>query len=312
MVREIAYGGWQRCKALENGQLELIITAEVGPRIIRCSLAGRPNLLGELARDLGQRGGNDFRLYGGHRLWHAPEAYPRSYAPDNDPPEFHEDGLSLRITPPPEAHLGIQKALTLTLHPSAPLLTIEHTLTNIGYWTIELAPWALTICATGGTAVVPLPPKGTHPEALLPNGSLALWPYTDLSDPRWHFGSRYLLLRQDPTRNAPQKLGVYAPDGWAAYAAHGMALIKLFAVDHQARYPDFGSTVELFVNQEMLELETLGPLTPLAPGASVTHTEHWYVADGIAPPSHDDDAAMLLVHLSAARQLVADWAAAQR
>ena len=47
------------------------------------------------------------------------------------------------------------------------------------------------------------------------------------------------------------------------------------AVAAPAAYPDFGSTFEIFTNADILELETLGPLTTLAPGQSVSHTERW-------------------------------------
>ncbi len=48
------------------------------------------------------------------------------------------------------------------------------------------------------------------------------------------------------------------------------------------RYPDFGCSFETFTNAEILELETLGPLTRLRPGETVTHTEHWNLHRGVA------------------------------
>jgi hypothetical protein len=36
----------------------------------------------------------------------------------------------------------------------------------------------------------------------------------------------------------------------------------------------------MFTNADMLELETLGPLTKLAPGASVEHVERWTLYSG--------------------------------
>ena len=45
--------------------------------------------------------------------------------------------------------------------------------------------------------------------------------------------------------------------------------------------PDNGCNFETFTNSDMLELESLGPPTTLAPGASVTHREDWYLFDGV-------------------------------
>jgi hypothetical protein len=39
----------------------------------------------------------------------------------------------------------------------------------------------------------------------------------------------------------------------------------------------------------MLEVETLGPVTSLAPGSSVTHTEVWSLTDGVSQPESEQD-----------------------
>jgi hypothetical protein len=184
-------------------------------------------------------------------------------------------------------------------------VTVIHTLTNTGSWDIDLAPWALSVMTTGGTAVVPLPAKGSHPDALLPNGNLTLWPYTNLADNRWTLGNEYVLLKQLTGNVKPQKLGLYVPHGWAAYTAHNLAFIKFFSVAETATYPDKNSTVEVFTNHEMLELETLGPLTQLSAGATVTHTEHWYIAEQVPQPTTDADVTEhLLPHVEKVKKML--------
>src|ERR1035437_8818705 len=107
---------------------------------------------------------------------------------------------------------------------------------------------------------------------------LTLWKYTNMSDPRWTWGNQYILLRQETTPTVKQqKVGVLAPDGWVGYARAGNLFVKKFQHLADARYPDFGSSVEVFTNHEMLEVETLGPLASLAPGGHVEHTEQWFL-----------------------------------
>ena len=53
-------------------------------------------------------------------------------------------------------------------------------------------------------------------------------------------------------------------------------------------YSDFGCSVESYTNQSMLEVETLGPLTNLQPGAFVEHVEHWFLFKDV--PVGDDEA----------------------
>ena len=128
-----------------------------------------------------------------------------------------------------------------------------------------------------------LPPKAPHPGSTKnaqrpadfgPQLNLSLWPYFDFKDPRWTFGSRYLLLRQDKTRG-PTKIGLSHELGWVAYLNGGTLFVKRFGYEKGKTYPDRGCNFETFTNEDMLEIESLGPLARLEPGKSVEHTEQW-------------------------------------
>lgn len=272
---EIPYGGWSRTHHLSNGLIELIATAEVGPRLIRLGFVGGPNLFAEFPAHMGQTGGAAWRIYGGHRLWHAPEALPRTYAPDNSPITAESLPGGLRLIQAVEASTGIQKEMDIFMAADAAEVRVVHRLRNHNQWGVELAPWALSVMAPGGTAVIPLPPRGSHADNLLPNTHLNLWAYTNMADPRWTWGEDVVLLRQDRAATRPQKLGLACSPGWAAYANHGQLFVVRFAHQPHALYPDGGSSAEFFTDAEMLEVETLGPLGQLAPGAAVEHTETW-------------------------------------
>lgn len=290
------YAGWPNCYRLTNGRIEVVATADVGPRLIRFGFLGGPNEFVEFPEHLGKTGGAEWRIFGGHRFWHAPEVQPRTYAPDNDPVQAQplgDDGL--RLVQPVEASTGMQKELELRLAPDADRLEVRHRLINRGPWPVQTAPWGLSAMATGGTAILPLPPRGTHPEFLAPSSLLVLWPYTDLADPRWTWGTRCVLLRQDPAAATPQKVGALVPDGWAAYANGGRLFVKTFTPVPGALYPDLGCSVETFTNAAMLELETLAPLGALDLGQSVEHVETWHLFDGVPTPRGEAavDAAIL-------------------
>jgi hypothetical protein len=271
----VSYAGWPHCYRLSNEHIELVVTGDVGPRIIRLGFVGDVNEFVEIPADLGQTGGEGWRMYGGHRLWHAPEDEARTYAPDNSPITVEQSGGGVRLTQPTEPATGIQKQIELHLWPDSPRVQVTHRLRNMTMWAVELAPWALSCMAAGGTAVFPLPPRGAHPENLLPNGHLVVWPYTDLSDPRWRWGRTYIALRQDSARSAPQKIGGPVPQGWAAHWRGGHLFLKVFKHQGGAVYPDEGCSVEVFTNADMLELETLGPMTRLGPNQAVEHVETW-------------------------------------
>lgn len=288
-MEKISYGGWQNCYRLSNGAIELVVTTDVGPRIIRCALVGESNVFNEYADQLGKTGGDVWRIYGGHRLWHAPEAIPRSYYPDNGRVYIEPYGRGVRLVAPAEADTWMQKEIDIELDASAAAATITHRIYNRGVWAVETAAWALSVTAPGSRAIIPLPPKGTHAEHLEPGNTLTLWKYTDMSDVRWTWGRKYIMLQQKSQAAQPQKVGASVPDGWAAAARDGLLFVKKFTYAPGAAYPDGGCSVETYTDGDMLELETLGPLVHLAPGAFVQHVERWFLFRDVPVPQNDDD-----------------------
>ena len=283
------YNGWQNCYRLSNGLVDLVVMTDVGPRIIRFGFVGEENEFKEYEDMVGETGGAEWRIYGGHRLWHAPEARPRSYYPDNLPVELEEHTGFARLIQPTETTTGIQKEIDIRLSASEAHVELTHRLRNTNLWAVELAPWALSVMAPVGKAIVPRPPRASHEESLPPTNVIALWAYTDMADRRWVWGSRYVTLEQDGRADTPQKAGFTASDGWAAYARQGHLFVKKFSYLEGERYPDFGCSVEVFTNADMLELETLGPLARLQPGDAVEHVEHWFLLRDVPVPSGDAD-----------------------
>lgn len=286
-MEKVSYKGWPNCYRLSNGMIELIVTADVGPRIIRFGFVGQDNEFQEFEEMLGKTGGDEWRIYGGHRFWHAPEVMPRTYFPDNSPVQVAQHADFVRVVQPPEPTTGIQKEIDLRLSPDHARVKLTHRLRNTNLWAVELAPWALSVMAQGGKAIIPLPPRGSHEVNLLPANTLTLWAYTDMSDQRWTWGSKYVMLHQNPDIETPQKAGLMVPDGWAAYARAGHLFIKRFTFVPGARYPDWGCSVETYTNAEFLEVESLAPLVSLDPGAEVEHVEHWFLFDNVPTPGND-------------------------
>ncbi len=290
----VAYGGWNRCLRLTNGQIELLVTADVGPRVIRFGFLNGPNEFVEFAEDMGKTGGDTWRPYGGHRLWHAPEAKPRTYAPDNAPVQWAFADGELQVTQPVEASTGIQKQLFIRMDPAANRVQVRHRLTNKGLWPVTLAPWALSMMAPGGRVIVPQEEFRSHSDWLLPARPLVMWHYTNLADPRWTLSARYVQLRQDPGMPNPQKFGTRVTAGWAAYHNGDRVFLKRFGLTPDATYPDYGCNAEFFTNDAFLEVESLGPVVTLEPDAAVDHEETWYLFKGVTVGATDDaiDAAM--------------------
>jgi hypothetical protein len=280
LEEHISYMGWPNCLRLHNSEIEIIIATDIGLRILHLGFIGGQNILYLSPDDKGKQGGDVWRIYGGHRLWHAPEAIPRSYSADNRPITYQYDQQTLKITQPVEAGTGIIKEMELSLSPDLNQISVLHRLINQNLWEIKLSAWALSALAPQGMAIIPQEPYGEGDAFLLPARSLALWSYTSMKDPRWIWGNRYIRARQDPTLSSEQKIGVMNKQGWSAYCLNEDLLIKAFAFDSAAEYPDFGSNQEIYINGKFLEMETLGPVENVPPMGKTEQVEYWLLSKG--------------------------------
>ncbi|MGZ6266834.1 MAG: hypothetical protein ACXWN4_08010 [Candidatus Limnocylindrales bacterium] len=273
----VGFGGWPGSIRLSNGEIELIATTDVGPRIVRLGFVGGQNLFHTFKETLGKTGGEDWHSYGGHRLWHAPEVVPRTYAADNEPVDHSWDGQTLILRNSERAN-GLEKELRITLSATRQEVEVVHRIVNKNPWAIELSAWALSVMAQGGRAIFPQEDFRPHPDALTPARPLVLWYFTDMSDPRWTWGRKYIQLRQDPLATTKQKAGLLNRKGWAAYVLGSDAFIKRYPYDPGAVYADMGCNTETYTDPDILEIESLGPVTRLEPEAHLEHVETWLLA----------------------------------
>lgn len=299
MVERVEYKGWKNALKISNGQAELVATLDVGPRVISYRLMDGKNVFKEYEDQLGRSGEAGWMIRGGHRLWTSPEDLTRTYAPDNGPVEYGEPEAGLvRLTQAPDVPYGVQKQIDIKLAPSGSDVTLVHRIKNVGKAPTDLAPWALTVMAPGGVEVIPLPAKRPHPgstknakgpEDFAPNQTLVLWPYFDFKDPRWTFGERCVLLKQSRSQG-PTKVGVDHREGWVGYLNAGTLFVKRFDRTTGDSYPDRNCNFQTFTNEDMLEIESLGPLVRLGPGLAVEHVERWSLFAGVGEVRNEADA----------------------
>jgi hypothetical protein len=274
-VEKVEYKGWRNCYRISNGEVELIATSDVGPRVIRFGFVGGQNVFKEFTEQLGKSGEDKFQLRGGDRVWKAPEDPVATWAPDNVAVEISVTGNGLIARAPVEPLTHLRKEIEIRMAERGTDVTVVHRVSNESLFPLEYSAWALTMMAPGGVAISGFPPRGKHPANLEATNPLVMWAYTNLADKRWTFTKKYLALRQDPNNSDAQKLGMFNPHTWGAYVLNGEVFIKQAAGDAHASYPDFGCSFETFTNNEFLEMETLSPLKKVAPGETVEQKEHW-------------------------------------
>ncbi len=279
------------CVKMSNGTIELHVTIDFGPRVIHFARVGMENMFFNdtdkttLGEPQEVYGGDCLKLYGGHRIWIAPEILPRCYYPDSAAVEYHEIENGVSFVAPVERVNNIQKIMNIQLMEDAPVVKLSHVIKNCGVWDIELAPWCITMMAAGGKEVVPMPSRQT---GLLLNRSISLWDYSNMADTRVRWGKKYITLTQRSDMAEPFKFGINNENGYAAYFNKGQVFFKFFEPEDSGFYPDNGCSYETYTNGKMLEMETLGEMTLLEPGQAVTHEEEWELYEAATVPSDDE------------------------
>ncbi len=306
----IEYRGWKNNLLLTNGDVELVVTLDVGPRVIAYRLPGGFNVMKNYDAMMGGTGEAEWQIRGGLRFWLAPEDLTRTYFPDNRPVKWEAIGeRGARFTPPPEAEYGVQKVMELRLGAKGTRVDVTLRVTNTGTTATELAPWGPTVMAPGGMEIIPLPPKKNHPlhpknakspADFAPNQELILWPYFDFADTRWTFGRKYIFLRQDVNKG-PTKIGLAHRMGWVAYLNSGVLFVKRFDYREGAIYPDRGTRYQTFSYEEMLEMETVGELVTLQPGKSAELIESWELFGNVPPVRTEADVDRIILPLIGGR-----------
>jgi len=116
-VEKTEYRGWANCYRVSNGEIEVMVTSDVGPRIIRFGFVGGPNLFKEFPDQLGRTGEEKFQLRGGDRVWKAPEDPIATWAPDNVPVDVRVTPNGLIAREPIEPLTNLQKEIEISMAP---------------------------------------------------------------------------------------------------------------------------------------------------------------------------------------------------
>jgi hypothetical protein len=144
----------------------------------------------------------------------------------------------------------------------------------------------------GGVAILP---QSCEETGVLPNRSLAFWPYANPSDPNVTWGRSYILVRANMA--APFKVGFPNPRGWLAYWLNGILFVKRAKYEARSSYFDFGSSSECYCNDQFIEMETLAPIGTINPGSSAVHIEMWELYGNVDCPHDEKDVQSLVEKL---------------
>lgn len=268
-IEKTTFGPWNEAYKLTLGDQVMTVVTQIGPRIASLALAGGENiLLEDPEMTIGRK---DWRIYGGHRFWIAPET-EETYTPDNAPCAVETGEGFLRVKAPALTG-GLQKTLEICPCAGCGGFVVRHILTNTGDMLAQGAIWALT-CVKPARLVVPW---GEGSAGQWFTNMVRYWRHwsgclTDIESKQWQPRNEYFMV--EPTGEVG-KVGLYSHCGLIARLTDAGTFVKRVKPNPAATYPDGGCNIELYTNPRFCEMETLSPLTTIYPGATCVHEECW-------------------------------------
>lgn len=262
---------WGKVLWITTDYAEVGVALEFGIRVVHLSCPGMENLFYEQDPDLsdGNATPQGWKLYGGHRIWLAPES-DQSYYPDNDPVSYVVDGNSVLVEQKTDPWTGIKKLLKINFWDDS--ITLENIFINDTDAVVEGASWSINSLDGGGAAKIGF--VGSDPGDCTPRRVISLWADTTVQDPRLCFTRDSLTATHMPIADY-LKLGLYCDPGKAVFENKGQRFTLTFGAGGIENHTDNGCNFELFMAKEFMELEILGIKRTLQPGEAASHTETW-------------------------------------
>lgn len=254
----------------ESGDVVIGIPLDYGIRIAYLSYKGSDNLFFEQPRDMTALTTADgWRIYGGHRLWIAPEG-KHLYHPDNDPISYEitEDKIILRQKKDPR--INVEKTMEIEFL-SDNSLKILHRIKNAGPEKRGFSVWPITCVAPNGIQHIPLRYAESGPAPL---HKISTWYYTSLGDSRASYTRTGITLKHAVAESL-YKIGIGHPVCPITYTNKGVTFEKSFEICPDMEYPDGNVSYETYMCDHMVEMESLSPFYTVEPGDCAEHTEIW-------------------------------------
>ena len=290
IVREVEFHGYRDCVRIENDHARVVLGPACGGRVLGYSWKG------EEAIDLDpaqagwtwRPGGPEIDPWGG-RFDVGPEKtivrHPTLWLGPWTAEEGDAGSVRLRSAADPASGLRILREFRLD--PAGSHLRCTQVVTNASGAPRSFCHWGRTLARGGGIVVIPATEGSRYPHGWVQyRTGTALVDFAP-EEPGVRSRDGFLEIF-GPLRHA--KLCFDTAAGWFAYLLpSGRLFVKRYPVFPDRVYNDLsGCTLSIwFFEDRVCELEPIGPAERLAPGASASFTEEWWLLEHPFPARRD-------------------------
>ncbi len=272
-ILEINYKHYGKCLKITNSVVEIMVTIEYGPRIVKYGYVSGRNQFAEDVNNKISTSHGDYYIIGGHRFWHLPENKDRTYIPDNKKVEYESIFNGVRLIQEIEKWTQVQKIIEITFELSSSKVNILHKIVSLNAFDINISVSGITAMSKGGIEIIPLEERkiGT-----MPNKSFVFWPYSNIKDSRVYFGDRYIAMKVCENVFENFKIGFNTNLSYAMYYNENELFVKQFKRDkNNSNYPHMGCSYESFIGINYIEMQTNSPIYTISTNQCVEHLEIW-------------------------------------
>jgi hypothetical protein len=275
----VDFAGYENCVQLENETTVVILGPHAGGRILSYTLNGKESLFRNAAQNgwMASNDTNPVNVSAG-RFDIGPEhTIPKHPALWRGPWQIEITGpRQARMTSLKDDATGVQLTRDFTLAEEGSHLSVTQTIINISKETKHWCHWSRTLAQGHGIVLIPLTPNSRFPQNYVMYGPGPVINFKP-NDPNLRTRDGFLEIIGPPQH---AKLGMDSHAGWFAYLMRNdLLFVKRYKTYPDRAYNEMAAlTISIwYKDDEVCELEPIGPKENIAPSKSASFTEDWWL-----------------------------------
>lgn len=275
----VDFAGYENCVQLENETTVVILGPHAGGRILSYTFNSKESLFRNAAQNgwMASNDTNPVNVSAGRF-----DIGPEHTIPKH--PILWRGPWQIEITGPRQARMtslkddatGVQLTRDFTLAEEGSHLSVTQTITNISKETKHWCHWSRTLAQGHGIVLIPLTPNSRFPQNYVMYGPGPVINFKP-NDPNLRTRDGFLEIIGPPQH---AKLGMDSHAGWFAYLMRNdLLFVKRYKTYPDRAYNEMAAlTISIwYKDDEVCELEPIGPKENIAPGKSTSFTEDWWL-----------------------------------
>lgn len=277
-IKQINLKYYGKCVSINNGTVKVIVSVDVGPKIIFWGYTNGENMLYipydilEYDEPISQKIPPDifFKRYGHEIMLAYEKNKPVVLSSGTTIYSILKEGVVFSCSNP---KLGLSANLEIIIQDKSNSIMIVHSIENTNEKTQNFSICSSTFVTQDGTLLVP---QNMDDLGNSPNRVLALWKKSNINDSRLYVANEYLRFNNTSTdKSSVLKLGINNRRAWSTYTKDGNTFLKHYLHNKKAKYLNFDSSFIIDSKKELLSLKVLSPIYNVQKNEIAKMAEYW-------------------------------------